>query len=129
MAKNGNDEPIIERDAPSRPPKGERRISVRVPLEVDVTIASAVQEIKGITQNISASGLFLTTLRMLPIGTVVTIKFALPAGTVMTKGTVARVRQPSDGMTPGLAVIFDELDELDRSLIASYCGMERGIRE
>jgi uncharacterized protein (TIGR02266 family) len=127
MAKR-TDGPSSVRGRPSLPPGGERRISIRVPLEVDVTIRSAVQEIRGVTLNISTSGLFLTTMRVLPIGTAVRITFALPGGTVMAKGTVARVRQATDGMTPGLAVTFNELDELDRSLIASYCGIERGLR-
>ena len=129
MKKTSNDDaPRSRRGVPSLPPEGERRISIRVPLEVDVTITSSVQEIRGITLNISATGLFLTTMRVLPLGTVVRIKFALPGGTVIAKGTVARIRHASDGMTPGLAVIFNELDELDRGLIASYCGVEREAR-
>ena len=126
--KSLDDAPTSRRGTPSLPPEGERRISIRVPLEVDVTITSGVQEIKGITQNISATGLFLTTMRVLPVGTSIRIKFALPAGTVIARGTVSRIRHASDGMTPGLAVIFSELDKLDRALIASYCGIERSIR-
>jgi uncharacterized protein (TIGR02266 family) len=129
MKKKSLDEaPRSKRGIPSLPPEGERRISIRVPLEVDVTISSGVLEIRGITLNISATGLFLTTMRVLPLGTSVKVKFALPAGTVIARGTVTRVRQASDGMTLGLAVIFSELDELDRALIASYCGIERSIR-
>lgn len=110
---------LLDQEIPSD--STERRGAPRTDLEVDLTITSDDQAFGGMTNNLSRSGIFVSAYRVLPIGTVVQIKFALPAGGVIARGTVSRVRSASDGVTAGMGVAFRDLDPLDRSLIEGYC--------
>ncbi len=123
---------LVEEDIPSDAPPPpasdakERRRAPRSHLEVDLTITSSDdgQEFQGMTHNISRTGVFVSTYRLLRIGARVQLKFALPNGTVIAKGVIGRVRKSSDGITGGMGVAFGELDDLDRSLIEGYCAEE-----
>lgn len=127
---------LIEEDIPSEAPSGqagpvatseakERRRAPRTHLEADLTITSDDgQEFQGMTHNISRTGVFVSTYRVLRLGARVQLKFALPNGTVIARGVVGRVRNSSDGVTGGMGIAFGELDELDRNLIEAYCAEE-----
>lgn len=110
---------LIDQEIPSQ--AQERRATPRTHLEVDLTITFEGQEFQGMTHNLSRTGIFVSTYRLLPLGAVVRLKLALPNGGVIATGMVARVRSSSDGVTAGMGVAFDKLDELDRGLIEDYC--------
>jgi hypothetical protein len=99
----------------------ERRGSPRTHVDVDLTITSGGQELQGITRDLSRTGIFVSTYRVLPVGAFVRLKFAVPKGAVSALGIVSRVRSSSDGVTAGMAVTFGTLDELDRALLEDFC--------
>jgi uncharacterized protein (TIGR02266 family) len=127
---------LIEEDIPSDAPAHaagerlgvpefrERRTAPRSHLEADVTITSEGQEFQGMTHDISRTGVFVSSYRVLRVGAQVQLKLVLPNGTVIAKGVIARVRRSSDGITGGMGIVFGRLDALDRSLIEAYCAEE-----
>ncbi|MEO6419713.1 MAG: PilZ domain-containing protein [Polyangiaceae bacterium] len=123
---------LTEEEIPSgtmpSPELAERRKALRTHLEIDLTITFDGHELQGMTHDISRTGVFVSTYRVLPLGSVVQLKFALPSGTVIAHGVVSRVRRSSDGITSGMGVAFGGLDELDRGLIESYCAEEPSPR-
>ena len=96
----------------SENPGAERRIQERVQLEVDIGLHSATQFYAGLSNDISEGGLFVSTVRPLPVGSEMTISFVLPGGhTVTTRGRVAWLSTPRDDeSTPGMGVRFERLE-------------------
>ena len=99
----------------------ERRGSPRTHVDVDLTITCGAQELQGMTRDLSRTGIFVSTYRVLPVGASVRLKFALPKGAVIALGMVSRVRRSSDGVTAGMAVTFGTLDALDQALLEDFC--------
>ncbi len=73
--------------------------------------------------NLSRGGLFINTLRPIPIGTEIKLRFAVPdkRDAVETSGRVVRIvdRNDSSGHPPGIGIEFNALSERDIVLINS----------
>ena len=124
-----DDEPRHARK-PSLPAVAERRDQSRVSLEVDIGLHSATQFYAGMSGDISEGGLFISSARLFPIGTDMTVSFVLPSGiAIATLGTVAWHAPSSDAHTlPGMGVRFSRLDELDREAIDVFLARRPALR-
>ncbi len=100
----------------------ERRIQERVDLEVDIGLHSATQFYAGLSNDISEGGLFISTIRPLPVGSELTISFVLPGGhAVTTRGRVAWLSTPRDEESrPGMGVRFVRLEPEHRAAIDKF---------
>lgn len=74
----------------------------------------------GLTNDISAGGLFVSTYRELAVGAQLELEFALPEGVVRVVGTV-RWRRDSSEMAPGVGIAFEGLSPADEKLIKRFC--------
>ncbi len=98
----------------------ERRRSIRVPVEVALGVHSDSNFFSGLTRDISDGGLFVATHTPLPLGTPVSVKFALPAcPEIEADGVVVWVSEPSAGH-PGMGVQFVHLSEENDALIRRF---------
>jgi uncharacterized protein (TIGR02266 family) len=82
-----------------------------VDLEVPIEIRNRDNQITGITQNISAGGVFVATRRVLPAGNRVTLTFRLPDDErveVDAEVRWLRAQRPiaDDGRPPGMGLRF-----------------------
>jgi uncharacterized protein (TIGR02266 family) len=100
----------------------ERRIQERVELEVDIGLHSATQFYTGLSNDISEGGLFISTVRPLPVGSELMISFVLPGGhAVTTRGRVAWLSTPRDDESrPGMGVRFVRLEPEHRAAIDKF---------
>jgi uncharacterized protein (TIGR02266 family) len=98
----------------------ERRSFPRLPLEVEIGLHSETNFYTGLSQDISAGGIFVATHELMDIGTQVSVSFALPAvGEIKADGTVVWVRQPLEGK-PGIGIRFEKLGADERALIERF---------
>ncbi|MBX3127844.1 MAG: TIGR02266 family protein [Polyangiaceae bacterium] len=98
----------------------ERRRSVRMPVEVALGVHSESNFFSGLTRDISDGGLFVATHTPLPLGTHVTVKFALPAcPEISADGEVVWVSEPVSGH-PGMGVRFLALSPENEALIRRF---------
>jgi uncharacterized protein (TIGR02266 family) len=98
----------------------ERRSFPRLPLEVEIGFHSETNFYAGLSQDISAGGIFVATHELMEIGTQVSVSFALPAvGEIKADGKVVWVRQPLEG-EPGIGIRFEQLADADRALIERF---------
>lgn len=101
----------------------ERRESERVELEVDIGLHSDSQFYAGLSNDISEGGLFVSTVRALPVGSELTLSFVLPGGhAVTTRGRVAWLSSPrdDDGTRPGMGVRFVQLEPQHRAAVEAF---------
>lgn len=90
----------------------------RAPLAVRVGLESGDQFFTGFSSDISVSGIFVETARLLPVGRAVEVFFELPGGhAVSADGRVKRVRE--DGKR-GMGIAFRQLVREDRKRIGRY---------
>jgi len=117
-------EPQLEEPAPETLPD-ENRVSPRVSLAVDIHLASHSHFFSGLSGDISEGGLFLSTYRSLPIGSVVDLEFSLPGSDRMlqARGKVRWVRDHSAFGPRGVGIAFDELSPQDRKRIHEFCSV------
>ena len=108
----------LEREA------AERRTSERVQLEVDIGFLSETNFYVGFASDLSDGGIFIATIKLLPLGKHVLVSFMLPGGyDISTEGVVAWVREGRSfdcAVEPGMGVAFLELDGADRDAIREY---------
>ncbi|HMR74831.1 MAG TPA: TIGR02266 family protein [Polyangiaceae bacterium] len=98
----------------------ERRRSKRVPVEVALGVHSDSNFFSGLTRDISDGGLFVATHTPLPLGTHVSVKFALPACPEMeAHGVVVWLSEPNTGH-PGMGVQFVQLSKENEALIRHF---------
>lgn len=98
---------------PTNSPPLPRR-APRVPFVVEVTVASEHNFWSGFTHNVSLGGIFISTDRILPVGSPVTIELNLPPDkTVHTlTGEVRWIREvegSSDESPSGIGLQFSEI--------------------
>lgn len=109
---------ILIRRKRAAPVPLERRACQRVALAAEVTIDSEHNFYCGLSQNISETGLFISTFRPEPIGTEVDLSFTLPThdGPLSVRGRVQWVREHSPlnaDLAPGMGLQFvDPSDEV-----------------
>src|SRR5262249_48859862 len=102
----------LGRLTPPRPePSG--RVSARVPLQVGVDLTSDSNLFTGFSTNISEGGLFVATVNMLPVGTLVDLTRSLPGESrLCIQGEVRWLREVNDrtpNVFPGFGVRFVNL--------------------
>lgn len=104
------------------PVGAERRDRERAELEVDIGLHSASQFYAGLSNDISAGGIFVSTIKPLPVGSELTVSFVLPGGhSVTTRGRVAWLSTPRDeDSRPGMGVRFEELEPEHRAAIDKF---------
>jgi uncharacterized protein (TIGR02266 family) len=102
------------------------RVAERFDLEVKVDLESDHNFYTGLTQNISAGGLFIATHQLRRIGDYIKVKFSLPgaASAVSVNTEVRWIRENSllhrfDGST-GMGVRFIDLSEEASQVILSF---------
>ena len=106
----------------------ERREYRRVPLEVEVSLASENNFYTGFTSDISEGGLFIATRELVPVGTSVEFELKLGSGRVQVKGLVRWVREYSDlteQVPPGVGVEFLNLHPKVAAAINAFIGQRR----
>lgn len=97
----------------------QRTAGERVTIVVDVGVLSASNFYAGVTADVSAGGVFVSTDAPLAVGTEVTLFFTLGSErTLSAEGTVRWTRQEQP---PGMGVAFTRLEEGDQRAIADYC--------
>ncbi|MFZ5469206.1 MAG: TIGR02266 family protein [Myxococcota bacterium] len=98
--------------------------STRVQMQAAVDLHSDTNFFNGFSTNISDGGLFIATVRHLPIGTEVDLGFTLPSGQhVEATGRVRWTRETNDrtpDVFPGLGIQFVNLSEGARSAIHEF---------
>jgi uncharacterized protein (TIGR02266 family) len=99
----------------------EQRAATRVHVDAEVSLVSASNFFAGLTRNLSNGGVFVATLRRLPVGTPVDLVLTLPDGPVATRGRVCWVRESTEGVAPGIGVMFEGLSDDDRVRIEAFC--------
>jgi type IV pilus assembly protein PilZ len=120
---------IATRVKPSghRPDPGrDQRRDARVPLKarVDFELTSEDTFLFEYTSNVSRGGIFLSTRNPLPVGAVLTVKFALPeAGSrlIAVRGRVIWINEYKPGgrnLNPGMGIEFIDLSEENKEAIS-----------
>jgi hypothetical protein len=99
-----------------RPAGMERRAGVRLPIEMDVSVEGGAQRFQAMTADISRTGMFVTTQRMIPIGAHVMLAFTLPNGIALEVLGVVQ-RHACDGV--GLS--FFCLEPNTKRLLEAFC--------
>jgi uncharacterized protein (TIGR02266 family) len=105
-------QPLGKMSAPT--PGGNGRNNSRVPLQTQVDLSSDSNVFTGFSTNLSEGGVFVATLRVLPVGTPVDLTFSLPGKVrISVHGEVRWVREIDDrtpDVFPGLGVRFVDLE-------------------
>lgn len=109
-----------------------RRSAPRIDIEVEVGFNDHNNFYVGFSENISEGGLFVATYDLKPVGTEMTIRFALPSGDeIETIGVVRWIRDPRDNQDsdtpPGLGVQFEQLTEEQQRLIREFTELQAPI--
>jgi uncharacterized protein (TIGR02266 family) len=99
----------------------DQRATARVRVEAEVSLVSQSNFFVGLTRNLSNGGLFVATLRRLPVGTPVDVVLALPDGPLETQGRVRWARELTEVAGPGIGIKFDALSEQDGRRIEAFC--------
>jgi uncharacterized protein (TIGR02266 family) len=103
-------------------PASNRRGSERHPVSIELEFAQDSHFFTGLSQDISAGGIFVATYERLPIGTSLSLTFETQTGPVEARGEVRWVRDANhDEGRPGLGIAFTELSPGAAERIASYC--------
>ena len=106
------------------PTARDRRIAPRVMIAADIGFVSENNFYIGYAEDLSDGGIFVTTYDMLPMGTPVSITFALPTGyQIAAFGRVAWLRQPNmsnPDLTPGMGIAFEGLPPSDVKAVRAF---------
>jgi len=102
--------------------RSHRRSYPRAPVAIKIhygELAKAVKE--GFTGTIGGGGVFIETVRPLPVGTAIVLEFSLPGktGYIKIEGLVVWVRSEFDpkGLAPGMGIQFKKVGDFDRDKI------------
>jgi uncharacterized protein (TIGR02266 family) len=102
----------------------EKRRAPRVELSIEIGIDDHTNFYVGFSENVSASGLFIATFRLLAVGTEVALTFVLPDEfPVFVHGVVRWARESEDTpgeVPPGMGVDFANLGAPERARIQAY---------
>jgi uncharacterized protein (TIGR02266 family) len=99
----------------------DRRASARVPVEVEISLASDHQFFTGLTRDLSSGGVFVATYKCLPLGCTVVMHLTLPDGDLAARGTVRWHRESATDAPPGMGIAFDALDAEGWRRIERFC--------
>lgn len=120
--------------APAKlPPGSERRLARRLDIEAEIGFESDSNFFMGLTEDISAGGIFIATYDVRAIGSPMTVNFTLPDGhLVCAEGVVRWVREYHGGDSdaenmPGMGVQFMGLSEQDQRAIDRFLARRQPI--
>ena len=104
-------------DLQPRPPRAD--------LKVEVGIDDSWEFSVGFVENVSPGGIFVSSYRVLAVGTAVALTFGLPdASTLFVHGIVRWVRDPADRVAsevpPGMGIQFTDLGEAQTDRLHAY---------
>jgi uncharacterized protein (TIGR02266 family) len=103
---------------------GPKRVQPRVRMQVKIDVSSDNNFFSGFSTNISDGGVFIATVKIVPIGTPMDLYFRLPNGEgVEAKGVVRWVRDVDDLMPeipPGIGVQFVDLSDKAREAVTAF---------
>jgi uncharacterized protein (TIGR02266 family) len=98
--------------------------SQRVRMQAKIDFTSENNFFSGFSTNLSDGGVFIATVKQVPIGTHVDLFFRLPTGDgIEAEGVVRWVREVNDAMPenmPGLGVQFVKLPEAAKAAISAF---------
>lgn len=101
-----------------------QRIQQRVKMQAAVDFGSDNNFYNGFSANISDGGLFVATVKRVPIGTEIDLNFSLPTGErISAHGVVRWVREVDDknpDSFPGIGVQFTRLDDAAQTAIERF---------
>lgn len=101
-----------------------RRRHPRFEVEMDVTIGSEHNFYAGLTENLSAGGVFVATHLLKPIGEVVEVSIRVPETdeTVKGRGVVRWIREynESSDAGPGMGIQFEKLEGDSKAVIERF---------
>lgn len=98
----------------------ERRTADRIAYEVDAEVTQGENVVKAKTENVSASGVFLSVPHLLLVGSRVRVRFKMPAGDFEAGATIVRIR-PTSERGPGVGLMFHELTDENRARLEAMC--------
>ncbi|MGV3625642.1 MAG: TIGR02266 family protein [Archangium sp.] len=109
---------------PSPAPTPVVRVSPRVKMNAQVDFGSESNFYTGFSSNISEGGLFVTTVKLLPLGTEVELGFSLPSGERIDTRAVVRWLRESNEVMPemldGMGLQFIDLPPEARTAIEQF---------
>lgn len=101
-----------------------KRVQPRVRMQVKIDFASENNFYSGFSTNLSDGGVFIATVKLVPIGTRMDVYFRLPSGDgIEAHGVVRWVREVDDNNPqnmPGLGVQFVNLSDAARKAIIAF---------
>ncbi len=96
--------------APPAPPVNAKPRAPRVRMQATIDFSSENNFYAGFSTNISEGGVFVATVKLVPIGTEVDLAFSLPTGEkIETRGVVRWLREVNDkrpDAMPGIGIEF-----------------------
>ncbi|MBK6690895.1 MAG: PilZ domain-containing protein [Myxococcales bacterium] len=104
----------------------ERRTADRIAYEVDAELRVGTNIVHARTENVSASGVFLSVPSLLIVGSRVNVRFALPAGSFEADSTVVRLR-PTGERGPGVGLMFHDVPSEFRMRLDMMCPPAKAI--
>lgn len=115
----------------SEPRTVERRAAPRVDLNVGIGFRSDSNFYTGFTSDLSEGGLFVATHMLQPIGSELTLTFALPTGSeISVRGTVRWLRDTHDysaATPPGMGIQFHALRVEDLERIREFVALREPL--
>lgn len=99
----------------------ERRAADRITYEVEAHVRVGDGEVIAKTENVSASGVFLTVPSLLVVGSKVHVRFVLPAGEFASDATIVRIRPTTPEKGPGVGLMFHEVAPEYRARLDQFC--------
>lgn len=101
-------------------------------LHINREFGSLKEFLREYAMNLSASGVFIRTAEVLPVGTQVELKFSVIVDDVYTIegiGEVVRSVEPEDDDTPGMGVVFITLTEESEKVLARLFTRPSGAQQ
>lgn len=101
-----------------------RRTQPRVPLSVAIHFDSDDNFYSGLTVDLSQSGIFVATVHLQPIGSVIDLTFSLPNGqTIQALGEVRWIREynpRTPRLMPGMGIAFKNMEPQAASYVLAF---------
>jgi uncharacterized protein (TIGR02266 family) len=112
----------------SRPAGAERRVTRRLPIEIDVTVEGGACRFTTTTFDLSPGGVFIASYESIPIGTELVLSFALPSGTPLEVIGIVQWRRGSlDEAPQGMGVSFFCLDPEAKKVLERFCAVREPL--
>jgi uncharacterized protein (TIGR02266 family) len=102
-------------------PKRERRAARRIPIEVEIGLATETNFFTGFSEDLSDGGLFIATYQPLKVDTRLELTIRLPESEdIKAQGRVVWLREALDHAPAGVGVALEGLSDGDHSRILEF---------